>query len=52
LVLATDSTYHVKLGDLIFDAIEAIFIEKKFGRAEDFKTKIAAKMAYMLTILC
>lgn len=51
LIMATDPEYHLKMADLVLDAMDAIYIEKKFGRAEDFKTKIVYKMAHLISIL-
>lgn len=52
LVLATDPDYHRKLSDLIIDTVDAIFLEKKRGRAEDFKTKILLKLTHLITLVC
>ena len=52
LVLATDPPYHRKLSDLIIDTVDAIFLEKKRGRAEDFKTKILLKLTHLITLVC
>ena len=52
LVLATDPAYHRKLSDLIIDTVDAIFLEKKRGRAEDFKTKILLKLTHLISLVC
>jgi len=48
----TEPPYHRKLAELIIDTVDAIFLEKKRGRAEDFKTKILIKLTHLITLLC
>jgi hypothetical protein len=52
IILSTEPSYHRKIADLIITTIDSIFLEKKLGRAEDFKTKILMKLAHLITLLC
>jgi hypothetical protein len=52
LISATETGYHRKITDLILDTIDALMIEKRSGRAEDFKTRIIVKCSLLIPVVC
>lgn len=47
----TDFEYHLQMVKVLFEMIEAIFQQKKRGRAENFKTKIIQKGCYLISMI-
>jgi hypothetical protein len=52
IISATDNAYHRKIVELLIESIDAILLEKKMKRAENFKSKIYVRCANMITLVC
>ena len=52
IIVSTDSSYHQRIAGIMVDTIAAIYLQKKRGRAEDFKSKIILKLSHLIGLLC